>query len=72
MPLPKGAGEVQQAVGVVMEHATVDAVTALHGYAATPTTADDRRATWSARSAPTTFLQPTTLGLTRDGSSHRR
>jgi hypothetical protein len=30
MPLPENAGEVQQAVGVVMEHATVDAATALH------------------------------------------
>ena len=30
MPLPSNAGEVQQAVGVVMELATVDAVTALH------------------------------------------
>jgi len=30
MPLPENAGEVQQAVGVVMEHATVDATTALH------------------------------------------
>jgi hypothetical protein len=28
--LPKNASEVQQAVGVVMEHATVDAATALH------------------------------------------
>ena len=30
MPLPSNAGEVQQAVGVVMQHATVDAPTALH------------------------------------------
>ena len=30
MPLPADAGEVQQAVGVVMQHAAVDAVTALH------------------------------------------
>jgi GAF domain-containing protein len=30
MPMPGNAGEVQQAVGVVMELATVDAVTALH------------------------------------------
>ena len=30
MPLPAKAGEVQQAVGVVMQHTTVDAVTALH------------------------------------------
>jgi hypothetical protein len=30
MCLPRDAGEVQQAVGVVMEHATVDAATALH------------------------------------------
>jgi hypothetical protein len=30
MPLPANAGDVQQAVGVVMQHATVDAVTALH------------------------------------------
>jgi hypothetical protein len=30
MPLPRNAGEVQQAVGVIMEHATVDAATALH------------------------------------------
>jgi hypothetical protein len=30
MRLPRDAGEVQQAVGVVMEHATVDAATALH------------------------------------------
>jgi hypothetical protein len=28
--LPHDAGEVQQAIGVVMEHATVDAATALH------------------------------------------
>jgi len=36
LPLPHDAGEVQQAVGVVMEHAPVDAVAALHrlrGYA---------------------------------------
>jgi hypothetical protein len=30
MSLPRDTGEVQQAVGVVMEHATVDAATALH------------------------------------------
>jgi ANTAR domain len=30
MSLPRDAGEVQQAVGVVMEYATVDAATALH------------------------------------------
>jgi hypothetical protein len=30
MPLPVNVGEVQQAVGVVMQHSTVDAVTALH------------------------------------------
>ena len=30
MRLPQGVGEVQQAVGVVMQHATVDAATALH------------------------------------------
>ena len=30
MCLPRDAGEVQQAVGVVMQHATVDAATALH------------------------------------------
>lgn len=30
MPLPSNAGEVQQAVGVVMQHATVDAPAALH------------------------------------------
>ena len=28
--LPRDAGEVQQAIGVIMEHATVDAATALH------------------------------------------
>ena len=28
--LPQDAGEVQQAIGVIMEHATVDAATALH------------------------------------------
>ena len=30
MALPRYAGKVQQAVGVVMEHATVDADTKLH------------------------------------------
>jgi AmiR/NasT family two-component response regulator len=30
MPLPSDVGEVQQAVGAVMEHASVDAPTALH------------------------------------------
>lgn len=30
MSLPQDAGEVQQAIGVIMEHATVDAATALH------------------------------------------
>lgn len=30
MPLPGNAGEVQQAVGAVMQHTTVDATTALH------------------------------------------
>ena len=56
VPLPETAGQVQQVVGVVMEHATVGAVTALRSLRAGPTTANGGRTKSSRRSAPANYL----------------
>jgi hypothetical protein len=61
MSLPENASEVQQAIGIVMEHATVDAAdrAAPTTRLRPPTTADDQCATWSPKSDHLPF-SPTT------------